>query len=187
MRNPSSTILDKAVVLRLRGEKWPAVLEATGLSHSQAENHEMRFKMWLHAAGVPGFSEWTPIVLDADPATAGAQIADQRSKGVSWGAIGVRAGVPESKVRRLFKEATNVHSEGQRIGKGGRWLDNREDFYSVDPAHGTLIPGDMSWKGVELTEAGTVRGIKAPQRQAITAWAKALGMEKARESRKAKG
>lgn len=39
---------------------------------------------------------------------------------LSWGQIGVRVGVPESKVRRLFTATTGEDHRGQSIGKGGR-------------------------------------------------------------------
>lgn len=41
---------------------------------------------------------------------------------LSWGWIAARAGLPESRVRRLYVEAGGT-LEGNRIGKGGRYAD----------------------------------------------------------------
>jgi hypothetical protein len=50
----------------------------------------------------------------------------------SWGTVMVRFdetnpfGISEGKCRKAFEQATNVQSEGQRTGKGGRWFGGAE-------------------------------------------------------------
>lgn len=40
----------------------------------------------------------------------------------SWGRISARAGIPESKVRKIYEDTTGNSSRGLRIGKGGRYV-----------------------------------------------------------------
>lgn len=62
----------------------------------------------------------------------------------SWGLIGVRAERPEGLVRRLYKEQTGRHSQGLRIGKGGRWLLNDQVLYNGDrKASGIALAASM--------------------------------------------
>lgn len=160
MKNPTTAKLNKAIELRLAGEPWANVLSITGLSHSQAERHEFRFKM---LCGLPGFE---PIVLDADtladPVKLGKIVAEKRAEGISWGVIGELAGLPESRIRKAFAAATVLDSKGQRIGKGGRFAFADGSLYEPTPATGfAMKPGS---KRPEVTKAGTAKGLTKEQR-----------------------
>lgn len=68
-------------------------------------------------------------------------IAGQRNQGLSWGTIAVNCDLPESRVRKIFSEATGVRSEGLRIGAGGRFLRDDQLFYEDERrVTGTPIP-----------------------------------------------
>lgn len=125
MKNPSTAVLAKAVKMRTEGSAWPAILKATGLSHSQAEIAVLRASLPKDA-----FQPFSPEAVIA-----------LRQKGTSWGEIAVRLSVPESRVRGAYKEATGKLSEGQRCGRGGRFLNADPDLYAdVLQAPGTVIP-----------------------------------------------
>lgn len=47
----------------------------------------------------------------------------------SWGLLSVRCSKPESFLRKTFAQYTGVDSEGLRMGKGGRWLNDDASFY----------------------------------------------------------
>lgn len=82
-------------------------------------------------------------------ATMGARTIAGRKEAHSWGfmavleSIGTGRKVSESAIRNAFKATSDTKSEGQRIGKGGR-------FYMVEPVlyqdelkpTGTVIPAD---------------------------------------------
>lgn len=103
--------------LRHNGMAWSAVRAITGLNHVVSELEYMRF------------------VLPADQrveATAknARDLRDVRQ--LSWGEIAVRLGVSEGRARKLYAEGAGVLSEGQRIGKGGRWLGNDSELYVAE-------------------------------------------------------
>ena len=142
MKNPTTAILDSAILLRLEGQPWHEVLKETGLSHSQAERHEFRFKMWLWAtdkALVDG--DWSVIKLPADDVKAGQVIAKARAQGISWGVLGERCNTSESRVRKLFALATGTKSKGLRMGKGGRFAYDDEALYMDEIGVGTRRDG----------------------------------------------
>jgi uncharacterized protein DUF2786 len=66
------------------------------------------------------------------------------SKGISWGDISIVVGLPESRVRKIFRNGETRKDLGLRIGKGGRfaygdptlYLDNRK-------VEGAEIPVDL--------------------------------------------
>lgn len=135
MKNPSAEILATAVEMRSSGEKWPAILAATGLSHSQAEIAVLK-------ATLPK-SAFKPFSPEA--------VLELRGEGVSWGEIGVRLSVPESTVRSAYKKATGKLSEGQRIGRGGRYLNADAELYAdVLQPTGTVIPEEYGRRNARL-------------------------------------
>lgn len=117
----------EALALHKAGRSMKEILEKTGLNYSQA---------WLHVtdATMPDSER-----LNGQGATLNRQIAESRKKGNSWGYIAVQARLPESRVRKLYEEATNTRSIGQRIGKGGRFLADDELIYRPDPAKGVTL------------------------------------------------
>lgn len=170
MKNPDIAVLDHAITLRLQGEAWSNVLSITGLSHSQAERHEFRFKMWLQANELPVEGDWSPI-----PAT-GDAIRKARLAGTSWGVIGERASIAESKARKLWGETTGVDSKGLRIGKGGRYAYGDEALYEPNRKVGIPHP-DRSGKPVLLADGTGIKGLTPEQKAHL----EAVGMDKLRE------
>lgn len=74
-----------------------------------------------------------------------------RDAGMSWGSIAVRfrlndshqdLGCPEGKIRKAFETATGLKSQGQRIGKGGRFYYG----YSGQP----LYTGELRPTGTDI-------------------------------------
>lgn len=146
MKNPTPEVLAKAVSLKKEGKPWHEVLDLTGLSHSQAEI--AYFKATLPKDQFHEFS--TEKVLEL------------RNQGVSWGVIGVRLNVPESRVRSAYKEATGTLSEGQRVGRGGRWLNNDQSLYQdVLQTTGTTIPTEYGRRFASIA-ASQQRLLKLP-------------------------
>lgn len=148
MKNPTIETLTLALTMRQDGADWPEILEATGLNYSQAwyfvESQRMR------EAGELVEGEITPQT-----------IVDLRAAKHSWGTIAVMCQLPESRVRRMFTEASNLKSQGLRIGKGGRYFYG----YSGEPLYsgelrptGTAIPKDAKLEGA-LMAADTQRMI----------------------------
>jgi hypothetical protein len=120
MKQANAKVYASAIKMREKGASQKQVLEATGLNYSQLWYYEESAK--LREAG-----KLRPV-----PETMtefGVAIAQLRVAGVSWGMIAVIYQVPESRVRRAFKE-TGLDSRGLRIGKGGRWVDNDPRFYT---------------------------------------------------------
>lgn len=63
---------------------------------------------------------------------------------LSWGEIAVRCGVPESKVRKVFKDTGAKKDLGLRIGKGGRFAYDEPEFYLEHRRkEGAEIPSDL--------------------------------------------
>jgi hypothetical protein len=148
---------------RLEGTNWKLSLDTPSgkLSHSQAERAEFRLKILLHTMDpklVPGNWSVIPLPKENTPAEIGKLVEAERKKGVSWGVIAERVGpkgMPESKARKAYEEAVALRSKGQRVGKGGRFLDNRPDLYSHDPRNGVAIPTDVRIKDIDgVSESG---------------------------------
>lgn len=124
------------------GKGTKAALEATGLSHAQAD------LAWYGDPRNPNHvvpnSVKLPEVPDKDSdgyivalRRRGLMVAEMRvgehtshkGKLLSWGQIAVVAGLTESAVRAAFK-ATGIDSAGTRKGRGGRWLSDEPRFYT---------------------------------------------------------
>lgn len=101
----------KAVKMKKAGAKMKQILVETGLNHSQAESAIME------ASFTDEDRKWFEK-LAAD--TPGRCVAARKAN-KSWGWIAVMAGVPESQVRKHWANATGLKSQGQRIGRGGRF------------------------------------------------------------------
>ena len=78
-----------------------------------------------------------------------------REDKISWGMMGILEGVPETRIRAEFAKATNNKSQGQRIGKGGRYYQREELYYEdVLKPTGTTIPvGTPREKALVLSKA----------------------------------
>ena len=101
-------------IVRLRDDEeknWSEIAEE--LEISQGRTILLYLKATLRPEDVV---KWT------DDDDLGKKIVKMRDDDqISWGVIGVRCQVPESKVRRLYLDTTGISSVGLRIGKGGRY------------------------------------------------------------------
>ncbi len=132
MKNPTPEVLATAVQMKRDGQKWPAILGATGLNHVQAE------LAWITA----NITDAQRVLVNED-ATLGQNAKTLRDAGSSWGTIAAILGESESTVRRAFTEASNLKSKGLRIGHGGRFYLGDAELYegNLQPV-GTAIPKD---------------------------------------------
>jgi len=97
--------LEQITKLRSEGKKWDEISEAMNMAPGKA--------MLIYSSGqVPPKER----IKDAGPADV-KRLRDDLS--LSWGAISVRCGLPESTCRGMYREAGG-NDKGNRIGKGGR-------------------------------------------------------------------
>ena len=122
MKNPTIEVLTEAVEAKLGGMKSEEVLSTYDLSHSQFE-----LAFWrLVPVAQGGMKEWAGKVEFT-----GENVQALREYFlISWGRISILVGRPESAVRKLYKETARLLSQGQRIGKGGRWFLNERELYT---------------------------------------------------------
>lgn len=129
--NIPAEVQAKAIAMREDGHKVKAIQQACGLNHSQT---------WLILNRATAEAEGTVVDTSGmDQATIASTIGQLREAGDSWGWISVKLDIPESRVRKLFAEATGKHSEGLRIGRGGRHLFNDPTLYEADPKAGVAV------------------------------------------------
>lgn len=139
--NPTTDQFDQAFAAHKAGATVKQICADTGLNYSQ---------LWRFCESrkldEAGFEFYTEL----DPET----VKELRDQGLSWGSVAVRfrlsdahqaLGCPEGSVRSAFTKATGLKSQGQRIGKGGRFYYG----YSGQPLYagelrptGTDIPKD---------------------------------------------
>lgn len=151
MKNPTIAQLSLALELHEANTPMKAILAETGLNYSQAwyfiRSAELRATDKLETG------EITPQV-----------ISDLRSAGHSWGEVAVRCQLPESRIRKMFSEATGLKSQGQRIGKGGRFyygpISGQPLYADTLKPTGTSIP-----VGAHLAEA-----VECAQEQRMIHW-----------------
>lgn len=134
--------LSKYCDLMAEGKGAERALEATGLSHAQADlawYGDKRNQQYVE----PGSIKLPDVPHKDDPGyevafrRAGLVVVDLRAglhpkfpeQKLSWGQIAVVTGKSESWVRRAFT-ATGLDSKGTRKGKGGRWLADEPRFYT---------------------------------------------------------
>lgn len=111
--------------LRDAGMPWAAVRSVTKLNHVVSELEYMRHTL--------------PASERVEATSANAK-ALRNDRQLSWGEIAVRLNVTEGRARKLYAEGSGTLSEGQRIGKGGRWLNNDSELYAdVLQPTGTVI------------------------------------------------
>lgn len=119
--------------------------------------------------------------LDFAGEVTGDKIVERRNQGFSWGEIAVQANLPESRIRKLFADATGVKSQGLRTGQGGRFLRDDQVFYTGGDRRvtGTAIP-------VEKSVAATREELLAELKKAsVAAKAKSDRAEAAKAKREA--
>lgn len=151
---------DQIIKMRAEGTPWKQVISITGVSHSIAELTVMQAEYF---GGGHKALALTPEVVGA-----------LRFLGFGWGPIMVATGTealggwtPEGQVRKAWEALTGNLAEGQRIGRGGRFLaDERDPYRVVAGSINTqrtgfdLLPGQSryeglyaAWKKALLTEA----------------------------------
>jgi hypothetical protein len=123
------------------GKGAVAALEATGLSHAQADLAWYGDKRNPNHV-TPGSVKLPPVPEKGDDGyevalrMQGLVVAELRAgahakfpeEKLSWGQIAVVCGTTESHVRRAFT-ATGLDSKGTRKGRGGRWLSDEPRYY----------------------------------------------------------
>lgn len=118
-RIPASDPDFQAQVVDLRDEqemKWSEVAEALGCQQGKA-------MMAYLLATIPAKER---IKFKDDDDLAEKVVAARDDDNQSWGYIAARAGVAESKIRKLYTEQTGNTTRGLRIGKGGRYPDGEK-------------------------------------------------------------
>lgn len=158
---------------RLAGVPAAKAQADAGLSHTQAEFYFLRNATVAQG----GLAE----KVGSEPAT-GASVRSLRAKGESWGRIAVLINKPEGATRKLFAEATGTKSQGQRIGKGGRFLysDAGMPLYEAElKPTGTTIR--VEEKGLEgaLSAAEQQRQLIHDEALRADAWKRYFGDRKA--------
>lgn len=101
----------QVVKLKNGGSSWAEIAEKLGISQGKAQLAFLR--------------ENTPAedrINAKNEADLAKRIVSARDKDkLSWGIISARSGVPESRCRKIYEEATGTSSRGNRIGRGGRF------------------------------------------------------------------
>lgn len=148
--NPRGDLKAKVIKAILDdGEPWKTVLEWDGVNYGKAWLWVEREK--VERGEIP---ELNPTATN---------VAKAREQGESWGTIMVRANISQAKARKLFEEATNVHSRGTRTGKGGRFMFDEEAYYEPDREHGFHYPVEVKGRP-EIPEADRKRSEAAVKR-----------------------
>lgn len=134
------------------------------------------------------------------------QVIAARDSGLSWGWIGYVAGVSEGAVRTAYAKGSGKKSQGQRIGKGGRFYYRDGVLYedTLKPT-GTVIPVGtdhagatalsyqqrierLDWDG--LVRLASAKGVERKPKEQRTAFTNrvlsAYGVGKAEPTPKAK-
>ncbi len=146
MKNPTKKTLDKALAMHAEGAPIKAIIKETGLNYSQA---------WRYLRSRDLEAQGFEFLTTVDQAG----VKAMRDEGLSWGEIGVRHrltgdhttfGCPEGQVRKAFTEATGLKSQGQRVGKGGRFYygEMGVPLYAGElRPTGTDVPKDAKYEG----------------------------------------
>lgn len=175
-KNVTAETFKAAVADRKGGMKMAEVMAKHDLSHSQLELAIMRLDTLKDQVG-------------SVPATAEG-ITKARQAGHSWGVISVLANVPESRVRKIWAEATNLKSQGLRTGKGGRFYygDSGQPLYTGEDLKttGTAIRRDEKMLEGALKAADDQRNlVKEPIEKVVALYTKVTGRKPARGFTKA--
>lgn len=116
MKNPTAEVFADAIQAHRDGTKQAEILATFDLSHSQFEFALLRANF--------------PDLVGSVEFTAANVVALREYFQISWGRIAVLCDQPEGAVRKSYKEAAGVLSQGLRIGKGGRWFLNERELYT---------------------------------------------------------
>jgi len=132
MKNPTAELVAEAVAMKNGGATFGQVQKATGLNYSQV------WLPWFRQANAdriidPEASNYKNLLARARgfQRVAGGSgfVRNWALPETSWGELSALTGLPESRIRKTFAEYTGVDSEGLRMGKGGRWLNDDQQWY----------------------------------------------------------
>lgn len=146
MQNPSNKVLAKAFDLYSNGGKSQKdVLQITwapdGSGKADPNGETLNYsQFWLYCQSQTLPQEaFITATEGSDPWFRAIEKA--RAAGDSWGLIAVKCRAPEGRVRKAFSTASGLRSQGLRVGKGGRYLDNDPVLYAGSAVKtGTAIP-----------------------------------------------
>lgn len=170
--------LKKLLAMKEAGEKWKAILKATGLSHSKAELAFME-----HEAFTQQDPPFKVVALTPEFVTYARNVL-----GIGWGPIMVWTQSTEGSVRKAWEAATNTHSDCKRVGRGGRFkFDDQELYVGELKPHGTDVPADAPLvRTVARENALTTRLGALEPKALISIYTKATGKAPTRGWTKAK-
>lgn len=169
-KNVDTAVLDRAVAARIGGLAAKECLKQFGLSHTQFEFHFL-YNATLEQGGMQEVARSvqcdgaTVVALRHEGATVLKGTAHDGP--LSWGKIAVLCGCTEAKVRRTYERHSKVLSEGQRIGKGGRFYERDEAYYQASLRKpGTAIPANLKKDKAAKLEQAEVQRLIADYRLA---------------------
>lgn len=170
MKTIDTAVLDQAVQARIKGLAAKECLRQFGLSHTQFEFHFL-YNAPLENGGMKEFARTMkcegPIVVELRHNGAEVLKGGVHQGPLSWGKIAVLCGVPEARVRRTYEKHSQTLSEGQRIGKGGRFYERDEAYYEAGLRKpGTVIPANLKKDKAKKLEVAEVQKLIAAYRQA---------------------
>lgn len=159
--NPTDSIFSDAFAMHKAGATVKEICAETGLNYSQ---------LWRfcesRSLDEAGFEFLTELAGNEKA------VAEMREAGLSWGKIACRfrlneshtaLGCPEGKVRKAFETATGLKSQGQRIGKGGRFFYG----YSGQP----LYAGELRPTGTDIPVGAKLgEALVAAEEQRMISW-----------------
>lgn len=162
--------LDKKVLAALikcrveDGLSWKETLKKTGLSHSKAELAVMEHEYFG--------AEGTVMDLTEDNVKAARLFFKW-----GWGPIMVMTQSSEAACRKTWKEGTGTHSDGTRVGHGGRFKFDEPELYvgELKPT-GVNIPKDQPLvREVARDAAITTRLMNTPVKELRAQYEEATG------------
>jgi hypothetical protein len=160
------------------GEKWKAILKATGLSHSKAELAFMEHEAFTEAD--PAF---TVVPLTPEFVSYARNVL-----GIGWGPIMVWTQSTEGAVRKAWEVATGTHAECKRVGRGGRFkFDDQELYVGELKPRGTDVPAEAPLMRTVARENALTTRLGALEPKALMSiYEKATGKKPTRGWTKAK-
>jgi len=134
----ASVLKDKAAGLSLSkiGAKY-------NLNHTQVD--WITYRDRITEADLEAWATIDPKYLEQCPNGTELQlrVLQGRDRKISWGMMAVLQECPESTIRKAYAAVTTLRSQGQRIGKGGRYFMQQPVLYEdVLRPTGTQIPVD---------------------------------------------
>lgn len=171
------SLLDQAAIMRAEGAKWAPVKElfakkGVKFNHVATELHVLKFQVFCGQ-----FGGAFPAGVKADEGKLGKAIVAARAEGQSWGVLAARAGVPESRVRKLFELNADHVSQGVRIGRGGRFYMGEPDLYQAElNPTGTQLTPEQRGKRAEAIDAAATQRLLRLDRSELRSLATDLGI-----------